>query len=724
MSIIQNIRERGTWIILGFIAIALIAFILQDGIGRNKGNGDLAILGEINGQEINKIDFEQKLQYKIQKYAAQGQNVKREQILNNAWEEELYTTLISQESDKIGLAVGNKEIEDILYGDQSPFLNFPNPPNDQQYISKTTDEQGNDKYVINKQGLATYISQLKKSNKKELVDQRDAIEKNEILPAVKNRLINKYINLLIKGVQTPKWLLDKQYAENNAISNINYVYVPFTSIPSANIKVSTDEINAYLKENSAAYQTDELQRNMSFVGFSATPTAPDSLVAKNNILGFKENFKTTTDITAYLNNAGSETQYDSAYYSKSILQLPNIDSILNTNIGGVYGPYIDGKNLTLTKLVGKKQWPDSANVRHILLVTNYKGQIVREDSVAKKLMDSIQTAIKGGASFDDLAKKYSNDGRNKDNGGKLETFTQRMQIVQSNPQSIQYPQALINYVFDNPVGTAGVIKTELGYQYVEILKQSPRNPVYNLAQLSKPIAASKETIAAAQSEATKFAASCKDVASFTANATKLGKQPIPANGIKGYDFQIPGLGEKRDVVKWLFEKEVNQVSEPIEIAENFIVAIITGEDKPGLVSAETAKSMNVEELIKNKKKAEQLKAKLKGASLEAIAAANNTQVQKLDSLGYNNNSIQGVGAEPKLIGAAFNKSLVNKISDPIVGNNGVFALTVNNLGAIAAQLDANTFKYQISGEQANLISGSYRALKKSAKIVDNRTKLF
>ena len=57
MSIIQNIRERGTWIIFGIIAIALIAFILQDGIGRNKGGGEFAILGEINGQEINKIDF-------------------------------------------------------------------------------------------------------------------------------------------------------------------------------------------------------------------------------------------------------------------------------------------------------------------------------------------------------------------------------------------------------------------------------------------------------------------------------------------------------------------------------------------------------------------------------------------------------------------------------------------------------------------------------------------
>ena len=42
MSIIQNIRERGTWIIFGIITIALIAFILQDGVGR-KGGNDISI---------------------------------------------------------------------------------------------------------------------------------------------------------------------------------------------------------------------------------------------------------------------------------------------------------------------------------------------------------------------------------------------------------------------------------------------------------------------------------------------------------------------------------------------------------------------------------------------------------------------------------------------------------------------------------------------------------
>jgi hypothetical protein len=59
MSIIQNIRERGAWIIFSIIAIALIAFILQDGIGRKTGATDVSTLGKVNNEVINKIDFEE-----------------------------------------------------------------------------------------------------------------------------------------------------------------------------------------------------------------------------------------------------------------------------------------------------------------------------------------------------------------------------------------------------------------------------------------------------------------------------------------------------------------------------------------------------------------------------------------------------------------------------------------------------------------------------------------
>ena len=54
MSIIQNIRERGTWIIFTIIVIALVAFILQDGVGRQNGSNTTS-LGTVNGEEIQKV---------------------------------------------------------------------------------------------------------------------------------------------------------------------------------------------------------------------------------------------------------------------------------------------------------------------------------------------------------------------------------------------------------------------------------------------------------------------------------------------------------------------------------------------------------------------------------------------------------------------------------------------------------------------------------------------
>ena len=63
MSVIQRIRDKGTWIIFAVIAIALIAFILQDGMGRRGGSifGNSNTVGTVNGTSISKEDFDQKL---------------------------------------------------------------------------------------------------------------------------------------------------------------------------------------------------------------------------------------------------------------------------------------------------------------------------------------------------------------------------------------------------------------------------------------------------------------------------------------------------------------------------------------------------------------------------------------------------------------------------------------------------------------------------------------
>jgi len=121
MSIIQNIRERGAWIIFAIIAIALIAFLLQDGIGRKNGRNDITTLGKVNGEVINKIEFEEKLDIQVQQYASQG--VKREQMIGYLWEQEISRLLFKTEAEKLGITVGSKELSDVLFGNESPFRN-------------------------------------------------------------------------------------------------------------------------------------------------------------------------------------------------------------------------------------------------------------------------------------------------------------------------------------------------------------------------------------------------------------------------------------------------------------------------------------------------------------------------------------------------------------------------------------------------------------------------
>ena len=63
MSIIQNLREKGAWIMTAIIAFALFVFVIEEGI-RNKGifGGSNTTLGEVNGKKIVYQEFEQRMQ--------------------------------------------------------------------------------------------------------------------------------------------------------------------------------------------------------------------------------------------------------------------------------------------------------------------------------------------------------------------------------------------------------------------------------------------------------------------------------------------------------------------------------------------------------------------------------------------------------------------------------------------------------------------------------------
>ena len=281
-----------------------------------------------------------------------------------------------------------------------------------------------------------------------------------------------------------------------------------------------------------------------------------------------------------------------------------------------------------------------------------------------------------------------------------------------------------DYVFDHPTGTKGVVKTDYGFHYVEILGQKNFAPAYKFAYLSKAIVASNETVSSANTAAAQFAANAKNRKSFDENALKASKQLLIGNDIKANDNQIVGLGSSRQLVRWVYEHTTGDVSDPQEVGDKYIVAIIAAVNKAGTMSVTEARPL-CENIVRSAKKAKILiDTKIKGNTLEAIAASAGTAVQRTDSLSFAAPFIPNMGSEPKVIGAAFNKSLQGKVSDLITGTSGVYAVRVESNGAKPASIDEAAIKQSLIQAARMSAFRGLDALKKSASITDNRSKFY
>jgi peptidyl-prolyl cis-trans isomerase D len=695
MSVIQRIRDKGAWIVFAIIALALIAFILQDGVGRGRGASGDTVIGKVNGQKIDRAGFEEKLALQERMYAGQGAT--REQLIGSVWNQEVEIAVLGQEYKKLGLQVTAKELGDILFG--------PNSPLRQEFTDQKTGE-------FNVAAAREAIANLKKSKNAE---QQKMINTVYIDPTVQQTLRSKYQNLLMQAAYLPKWLLEKQQADNNAIAAFSYVYVPYVSVPDSSVKVSDDEIASYVKKHAKEFKKAEETRNINYVAFSAAPGAADSAAALAQVMAVKDEFAATTDPAAFISRAGSDMPFYDSYFSKARMQQTNKDTLVRIPQGQVYGPYLDGSNYVLAKMISVKQWPDSAKVRHILIGTMnpQTNQPIREDSAAKKLADSIATAIKGGADFGALVTKYSDDQGSKDKGGVYDFFPQGQMVVPFN-----------DFAFDKPVGSKGVVKTDFGYHYTEVLDHKNVNPVYKIAYFAKAINPSTETISAASTAAAQFAVSAKNAKEFNAAALKNNQPVLSANDIKQNDFMVPNLGSNRQMVRWIYENGTGDVSEPFELGDKYVVAIIGAVNKAGVASVLEARP-TVEPLVRNEKKAKIiLDTKFKGNTLEAYSASSGAPVLRADSLAFSAPFIPGVGSEPKVVGAAFNKSLQGKVSEPFAGATGVFAIKVENTSARPATVDLATMRQNLLQNSRMVSYRGLDALRKSADIKDNRAKFY
>ncbi|HXO76167.1 MAG TPA: peptidyl-prolyl cis-trans isomerase, partial [Puia sp.] len=281
--------------------------------------------------------------------------------------------------------------------------------------------------------------------------------------------------------------------------------------------------------------------------------------------------------------------------------------------------------------------------------------------------------------------------------------------------------------FSGKPGEKKIVKSQFGYHYIEILDQKNFEPAYKIAYLSRKIETSPETDQAASGLASQFAAESRDAKAFDANVEKGHLQKLLAPDVAPAEYSIPAIGPNRQLVKWIYEAETGNVSEPFPVGDKYVVALLTEINKEGTMSAAKARAQ-VEPLLRNKKKSEQLIKKLGNpASLEAAASASGGQVLRADSLRFASPYIPNAGREPKVIGSAFDKGLVGKATSPAIpGNTGVFFIKVENVSAVSnpeADLQQQRFM-QEQQQRARISNELVDALRKLATIRDDRGKFY
>lgn len=706
MQIIQTIRDKGAAIVIVVISLSLIGFILMDS-SQSGGmfNPISTSIGEVNGTDIDLNDYNRKVRFaEMTEQQRSGQaptGARTYQIREEVYNQIIAEKIFTDESNKLGIDLTAKELSYILTSDDPM-----NPLLQEQALRDPATGK------LNIEEALKVIQNIKKSKD----EQRENINIQLINPLKLSTRVNKYTAMLNAGAYLPNWMKKRDADFANQFAQIEYVNIPFYEIPDSTIKVTDADINAYVQKNKELFK-QEKGKTISYITFSQLPNQQDSLRTSEELAKMVDEFAADTNATAFVAKSMSVIEFEDAYKPAKNFRTGYIDQILATPAGTVYGPYAENNNYVLAKMLGTKMLPDSVRSKHILIPTHnmQTGEMIREESVAKNLADSLLNAINNGSDFTTLAAQFSTDG-SASQGGDLGTYGFGAMVPEFN-----------DFTFNNPVGSRGVVRTQFGYHVIEVTNQKNFSPAYKIAFVAREIMAGESTINAASLSATK-ASALNDAKSLAEYAEKNGLRLVEnPTLVKENDYTIGSIQDARGIVQWINDAKPGEVSEPFNIGNDFIVVTIDKAYKEGLQDAATARD-GAEPMIIKEKKTEMIISKL-GANptLESAAAAYGKTIMTAgeDSLlTMSSQVVTGLGVEPKLIGASFNKAYQSAPSAPFAGTSGVYVVKVKS---ISTKPSAGN-EEMLNQNRLNSLRGAnnswYESLRKLAKIKDDRSKHF
>jgi peptidyl-prolyl cis-trans isomerase D len=201
---------------------------------------------------------------------------------------------------------------------------------------------------------------------------------------------------------------------------------------------------------------------------------------------------------------------------------------------------------------------------------------------------------------------------------------------------------------------------------------------------------------------------------------KLSLPVTPANKLLANDENVPGVGNNREIVRWAFSKDAKEGDvKKFDIPQGHVIVRLKNKNEEGLLPIEEAKQV-VLPIIRDQKKAEIIKKKMTGNTLEAVSQKSGAAVATATDVSFAAPLIPNVGPEPKVVGTVF--GLANgKTSGLIEGKMGVFMVRAKGVTKAAELPNYTSYVTRLRSEARGGVQQRLSAtLKDKADIEDKR----
>lgn len=713
MAALGKIRSKGV-ILISILGFALFAFIAEELFRscESSRNESRQQVGEVLGDKVNVQDFQKLVdEYTNVIKMTQGRDNLTDDDLNQVkdvvWNTFVQTEIISKEASKLGLQVTDQELQNILNAGtnpmllQTPFVNQQTGRFDANLLKKflaeykqaqTTNPQMAEQY----QGICNFWTFIEKSLRQQVLAQ-------------------KYQSLLAGCLISNPVSAKMAYTDENQESNIQLASFAYSSINDNKVKISDADLKAKYEELKPRFKQYEETRSIKYVDYQVLPSASDRAALNKTVAGYVQSLKETADPVEIVRNSGSLVTYLGIPQTKAAFPTDIAARLDSMAVGSTSAP-VENKldnTINVVKLISKVQLPDSVQFRAIQV-----GGATPAD--AAKTADSIFTALKSGAEFEAIAKKYGQTGEKN-----WITSNQYQNATSMDADTKSYIESLNTL----PVNEIKNLKLTQGNLILQITDRKAMTDKYVAAVIKKPIEFSKNTYSAAFNKFSQFVSESQTLEAMQKNASKYGYKVQERMDIRNSEHYVAGIHGTREALKWIFETDENKVSQLYECGDNdhLLVLVMTKINKKGYRSLDDENVKNyVKQEVLRDKKAEMLMAKVKGVNSISAAKAKGAQVSAVNQVTFAAPVfVQSTGmSEPALSGAVAATAKGKFSSAAVKGNGGVYLFQVLEKKMRPVKFNAKEYEQRQRQKMMQYAGNFMQELYINANVKDNRYLFF